>query len=63
MGWRHMVAVRSESRGWIPKIDSLFCLVLNGVWEVREGEKVRVPTQPLSAHNRSSESVYGPECI
>lgn len=31
MGWPQVVAVRSESKGWIPEIEGLDHLVLNGV--------------------------------
>lgn len=41
MGWPQVVAMRSESRGWIPELEGLYNLVLNGGWEVREGEEVR----------------------
>lgn len=42
MGWPQVVAIRSESRGWIQELEGLYNLVLNGGWEVKEGEAVRV---------------------
>lgn len=63
MGWPQVVAIRSESRGWIQELEGLYNLVLNGGWEVKGGWRGKGNTQPLSAHNRSSESIYGPEHI
>lgn len=51
------------SRGWIPEREGLYNLVLNGGWEGKGGGGGKGNTQPLSAHNRSSESIYGPEDI
>ena len=42
MGWPQVVAIRSESRGWIQELEGLYNLVLKGGGEVTGGGAVRV---------------------